>query len=237
MNGKIKKILNIAGILFAVFCIGCTFSLNCSAVGHKGSLELQCKFSEEDEEIILDGDEYIVTKIADFDKNQFSILPQYKNFDCNWNLIISSEYHEKAIQIADYIIPKEYFDYRGIVQKNGKLVFENIGTGLYLVARTYTKNTEYLVDPFLVSIPQVIESEVIYNVVVEPKFSKILDEESSKEEESSDFESAEPSRDISEPSEPFSTGDNTGNRRFLYMGIAVISCVTVIFFLGKKNKL
>ena len=98
MNGKIKKILNIAGILFAVFCIGCTFSLSCSAVGHKGSLELQCKFSEEDEEIILDGDEYIVTKIADFDKNQFSILPQYKNFDCNWNLIISSEYHEKAFE-------------------------------------------------------------------------------------------------------------------------------------------
>lgn len=238
MNGKIRKILNIAGILLVVFCITCLFSPSCYAEENKGSIELQCSFSEEDEDIVFDGDEYAVTKIAGWDNGKFRILPQYKDFDCSWDMIISSEYHEKALQISEYVISKEKFDYSGKTHDGGRLVFKNIDTGLYLVVRTHTdaKNEGYLVDPFLVSVPQFVENEFIYNVVTEPKFSKIPDDESSDEEESSYPESSEPSRDISENSEAFSTGDNSRSfEAVFYMLTGIFSAAAAVFVLGKKN--
>lgn len=56
---------------------------------------------------------------------------------------------------------------------NGTVIFRDLTPGLYLVIRTKPapENTAYTSDPFLVSIPTVVNGTAAYQVVAEPKFS------------------------------------------------------------------
>ena len=56
---------------------------------------------------------------------------------------------------------------------NGTVIFRDLTPGLYLVIRTKpaSENTAYTSDPFLVSIPTVVNGTSAYQVVAEPKFS------------------------------------------------------------------
>ena len=221
-----NKILNIMGIFLVFLSI---FSMPCHAAEQKGSLELDCIF----EELVFDGDEYAVTKIADLDNGKIRMLPEYKAFDCNWNILISSQVHDRAEKIGEYVAENGYFGDRGITKNGGKVIFENMDTGLYLVTRTYTENTEYIVDPFLVSIPQVVDGEVIYRVVVEPKFS-IISEESSGMDKPSEPESSEPSEQ--QDSEPFFTGDKRSWQSLIYILIGAFAVITGILLSDRKLK-
>ena len=222
-----NKILNIMGLFLVFLSI---FSIPCHAAEQKGSLELDCIF----EELVFDGDEYAVTKIADLDNGKIRMLPEYKAFDCNWNILISSQVHDRAEKIGEYVAENGYFGDRGITKNGGKVIFENMDTGLYLVTRTYTENTEYIVDPFLVSIPQVVDGEVIYRVVVEPKFSEVPDEESSGVEKPSEPESSEPSEQ--QDSEPFFTGDKRSWQSLIYILIGAFAVITGILLSDRKLK-
>ena len=53
------------------------------------------------------------------------------------------------------------------------MIFRDLTPGLYLVVRTNPapENTAYTSDPFLVSIPTVVNGTAAYQVVAEPKFS------------------------------------------------------------------
>ena len=161
------------------------------------------------------------------------MLPEYKAFDCNWNILISSQVHDRAEKIGEYVAENGYFGDRGITKNGGKVIFENMDTGLYLVTRTYTENTEYIVDPFLVSIPQVVDGEVIYRVVVEPKFS-IISEESSGMDKPSEPESSEPSEQ--QDSEPFFTGDKRSWQSLIYILIGAFAVITGILLSDRKLK-
>ena len=150
------------------------------------------------------------------------------------DILISSQVHDRAGKIGEYVAEKGYFDDRGITKNGGKVIFENMDTGLYLVTRTYTENTEYIVDPFLVSIPQVVDGEVIYRVVVEPKFSEVPDEESSGVDKPSEPESSEPSEQ--QDSGAFFTGDNRSWQSLIYILIGAFAVITGILLSDGKLK-
>ena len=82
-----------------------------------------------------------------------------------------------------------------------------------------------------------MDGEVIYRVVVEPKFSEVPDEESSGVDKPSEPESSEPS----EPSEQqdsgaFFTGDNRSWQSLIYILIGAVAVITGILLSDGKLK-
>ena len=61
----------------------------------------------------------------------------------------------------------------GTTDQNGSVTLDMNGTGLYLVICTMKTDAVVSFSPFLISLPQIINGEVIYHVISSPKFECI----------------------------------------------------------------
>ncbi len=237
MNRMIVFFLIRAEVLLTVLGLLCLVSLNASAQ-QKGSLELQCTFSEEAEKVLLDGDEYTLTKIAEMTGGEWVTEERFLSFACSWEGLSSSESHEKARQLAGIAAENRYYDRNGVTQ-NGALLFDEIDTGLYLVTRVNVdpKNADFRVDPFLVSIPQVVDEKTVYHVVVEPKFSHLTDGTSIDTEPSPSPGTPESSEPSATSPDPLFTGDSTRAAAVFWLLMAgAFLTAAILLFPGKRKR-
>lgn len=104
---------------------------------------------------------------------QYQTLPAYSFADCDWTQCSASQLREKALQLAPNAQKRKDFAATQQTDANGTVIFRDLTPGLYLVIRTKpaSENTAYTSDPFLVSIPTVVNGTSAYQVVAEPKFS------------------------------------------------------------------
>lgn len=174
---KLNKFLSAAGIILCALCVIVLSVLPVSAAEESGSLTLRCVFSVDDGDRTLQGDEYSLVKIADAAITDSSVtyttLPLFDSYDCDWQNIPASKMNEKAKALAYFCEKNRYYTSSKTTDKNGELKFEKLEIGLYLVARTKVdpSNEDFITDPLLVFIPEYVNDEVIYDVVVTPKFS------------------------------------------------------------------
>ena len=183
MSLKHKRIIT-AGLLAFVFCL--ISFMTPSAHEIKGSLTLQCIFNDNGNKTVLAGDTYGIKQIACSQQNgsvdntdwRYETLSEYKEYDCNWSGLTSMQLREKAAAVCEAVVDKGTYLDKKTTDSNGKLVFDGLEPGLYLIVRTNAVNTSYEFEPSLIFVPQTSEGELIYDVDAEPKFSKKTDTDS-----------------------------------------------------------
>lgn len=101
----------------------------------------------------------------------YNIVDTYRDYDCDWPTTSASERLAIAKELAKVAVPDE----TGVTNKYGKLTFSNLKPGLYLVARTQVApaNQEYILDPYLVTLPIIEDGEVFKDIEVDEKFAHI----------------------------------------------------------------
>ena len=82
---------------------------------------------------------------------------------------------EKAAAVCEAVVNKGTYLEKKTTDSKGKLVFDRLDPGLYLIVRTNAVNTSYEYEPSLIFVPQTSEGELLYDVDAEPKFSKKTD--------------------------------------------------------------
>lgn len=145
-----------------------------------GSIRLDAHYHEDDGSIyFLAGDTYELTLIAhksiddDTLDVTYTIVDAYKDFDCDWVATTASQRLAIAKELAKVAVPDE----TGVTDKNGKLTFDDLKPGLYLIVRSRVaeKNKDYILDPYLVTLPIIEDGDVFEDIEVDEKFARIGD--------------------------------------------------------------
>lgn len=163
-------------VFLLILCLSAVFCLPTAAAALHGSLELRCSIERENNTVLLAGDEYALCMVATLEETQgelqYQTLPAYSFADCDWAQCSASQLREKALQLAPKV--QERKDFAAIQQTDtsGTVIFRDLTPGLYLMIRTKPapENTAYISEPFLVSIPTVVNGTAAYQVVAEPKY-------------------------------------------------------------------
>ena len=137
---KLNKILSAAGIILVTISMLLISVLSAPAAEETGSLRLRCVFSVGDGVRVLPNDEYSLVKIADAvvtdGQVTYTTREAFKSYDCSWTAVSASKMNEKAKALAYYCEKNGYYTASAVTDKCGECVFEELGIGLYLVART-----------------------------------------------------------------------------------------------------
>lgn len=163
-------------VFLLILCLSTVFCLP-AAAALQGSLELRCSIERENNTVLLAGDEYALCMVATLEETQgglqYQTLPAYSFADCDWAQCSASQLREKALQLAPKAQKRKDFAATQQTDASGTVIFRDLTPGLYLVIRTNPapENAAYTSDPFLVSIPTVVNGTAAYQVVAEPKFS------------------------------------------------------------------
>ena len=164
-------------VFLLILCVSTMFCLPTAAAALQGSLELRCSIERENNTVFLARDEYSLCMVATLEESrgelQYQTLPAYSFADCDWTQCSASQLRENALQLAPKAQKRKDFAATQQTDANGTVIFRDLTPGLYLVIRTKPapENTAYTSDPFLVSIPTVVNGTAAYQVVAEPKFS------------------------------------------------------------------
>ena len=164
-------------VFLLILCVSTMFCLPTAAAALQGSLELRCSIERENNTVFLARDEYSLCMVATLEESrgelQYQTLPAYSFADCDWTQCSASQLRENALQLAPKAQKRKDFAATQQTEANGTVIFRDLTPGLYLVIRTKPapENTAYTSDPFLVSIPTVVNGTAAYQVVAEPKFS------------------------------------------------------------------
>ena len=174
MKNKISVVL-ISGLI----CIVCFMytGVNASAKETDCSLTLNCFLNTDDGEKPIVGSEFAVIKVADISITEsntkqiieYQITKRFKEFDCNWNELSFSELHKKAKDISSQVKDSDIVC-RQKTDENGSVKLSIQQTGFYLIICTGNVREDVSFSPFLISLPQIINGDLIYHVISFPKF-------------------------------------------------------------------
>lgn len=139
----------------------------------KGSISVTLK--EKSENVLIDGAEITIYHIGDASiKDNNLVFNKREELTCDVSLDNLKD--TKLVSDIAKCINDNIIKYVGTTD-NGKVTFNNLNQGLYLV--TQTKSTEGYsdIDSFLVAIPKVEDNKWIYNINALPKVDiyKVID--------------------------------------------------------------
>lgn len=159
------KKLSILLLMLFTFCAN-ILSVNALDFTKKGSIEIT--LIEKEEQTKINGAELTIYKIADAEEENHNLAFEYVNelSDCKVSLDnldndnISEEINKCLNDSVKGI---------SLVTEDGKVNFEDLDLGLYLVKQTNKVEGYSVITPYLVMIPRVINDEWTYNVTSKPK--------------------------------------------------------------------
>lgn len=159
------KKLSILLLMLFTFCAN-ILSVNALDFTKKGSIEIT--LIENEEQTKINGAELTIYKIADAKEENHNLVFEYVNelSDCKVSLDnldndnISEEINKCLNDSVKGI---------SLVTEDGKVNFEDLDLGLYLVKQTNKVEGYSVITPYLVMIPRVINDEWTYNVTSKPK--------------------------------------------------------------------
>lgn len=159
------KKLSILLLMLFTFCAN-ILSVNALDFTKKGSIEIT--LIEKEEQTKINGAELTIYKIADAKEENHNLVFEYVSelSDCKVSLDnldndnISEEINKCLNDSVKGI---------SLVTEDGKVNFEDLDLGLYLVKQTNKVEGYSVITPYLVMIPRVINDEWTYNVTSKPK--------------------------------------------------------------------
>lgn len=167
----VKKISYLL-IMFALF-IGFNNIVNAQESNYtidfsrKGSIEIT--LHEETRDSYVEGAEITIYHIADiYNKNNnlaHKFTEQFSGCEVSLEDINKDGLHKEL----EKCITEETTGISDFTDENGKVVFDDLSLGLYLVKQTNKVEGYSVIDTFIANIPVVIDNSWTYDIVAEPK--------------------------------------------------------------------
>ena len=126
----------------------------------------------------FEGENIKLYHVADISENaEYSLHGVFADYSVKVTGTSSqTEWDEMTLTLNSYILADKITpDYEAATDADGKVKFENLSVGLYLVSsvRTESDGTYYVFESFMISLPGVDEnSSWIYDVTAKPKMSE-----------------------------------------------------------------
>lgn len=90
-----------------------------------------------------------------------------------WNLSRSTDYKEAAEKLSSWVTAKKLSAETRMTDADGKLVFEDLNEGIYLIRQKNGKKTYGVIAPFLVCVPMEENGEILYDIHTKTKGEEI----------------------------------------------------------------
>ena len=140
------------------------FIINVNAMGYLGKLTINTEG--------IAGDTFAIQKIASASISgldiTYEIEDDYINYDCDWLSLNTSQLKEKTKELETVSRNNQNYTATGKINESGVCVFTGLEHGLYLVYRL-EGNEDHSVESFLISVPNIIDGVIKYNVSAKPK--------------------------------------------------------------------
>ena len=146
----------------------------------EGSLTLQMQYVSGGKTTPVGGATATAYLVADLDDavNHYTLRDEFASLDVNFDEGLDAQTMDALAQRAADVVSAQKV--QGVAtataDAQGKLAFGSLPNGIYLVLQTAAKGDaeKYTsLTPFLISVPQVTEEGVVYDVVAYPKFAPI----------------------------------------------------------------
>ena len=160
MVKRIKYIL----MLVMTLLLSTNFIINVNAMGYLGKLTINI-------EGFID-DTFAIQKIASASISGLDITyvieDDYINYDCDWLSLNTSRLKEKTKELETVSRNNQNYTATGKTNESGVCAFTGLEPGLYLVYRL-EGNEDHSVESFLISVPNIIDGVIKYDVSAKPK--------------------------------------------------------------------
>lgn len=170
----IKKLGNLlVGVLLCFFLV-CPLKGRAAELETERSCSLTLEYSANGQG--FDGLEIHIYRVAEaFSDGTFELINPYSTYPIKIHGITSQkEWKDVAYTLTSYLNADQVeADQTGKTDGNGKITFEKLKTGIYLIDRVTTKNSKgmYTFESFLLYLPMPTgEGEYEYQVSAKPKF-------------------------------------------------------------------
>ena len=157
---RIKYLL----MLVMTLLLSTNFIINVNAMGYLGKLTINI-------EGFID-DTFAIQKIASASISGLDITyvieDDYINYDCDWLSLNTSRLKEKTKELETVSRNNQNYTATGKTNESGVCAFTGLEPGLYLVYRL-EGNEDHSVESFLISVPNIIDGVIKYDVSAKPK--------------------------------------------------------------------
>lgn len=160
MVKRIKYVL----MLVMTLLLSTNFIINVNAMGYLGKLTIKVEgFAD---------DTFAIQKIASASISGLDITyvieDDYINYDCDWLSLNTSQLKEKTKELETVSRNNQNYTATGKINELGICVFNGLEPGLYLVYRL-EGNKDHSIESFLISVPNIIDGVIKYDVNAKPK--------------------------------------------------------------------
>ena len=157
---RIKYVL----MLVMTLLLSTNFIINVNAMGYLGKLTINTEG--------FAGDTFAIQKIASASISNLDITyvieDDYINYDCDWLSLNTSQLKEKTKELETVSRNNQNYTATGKTNESGICVFTGLEPGLYLVYRL-EGNEDHSVESFLISVPNIVDGVIKYDVSAKPK--------------------------------------------------------------------
>lgn len=151
-------------MLVMTLLLSTNFIINVNAMGYLGKLTINI-------EGFID-DTFAIQKIASASISGLDITyvieDDYINYDCDWLSLNTSRLKEKTKELETVSRNNQNYTATGKTNESGVCAFTGLEPGLYLVYRL-EGNEDHSVESFLISVPNIIDGVIKYDVSAKPK--------------------------------------------------------------------
>lgn len=151
-------------MLVMTLLLSTNFIINVNAMGYLGKLTINTEgFTD---------DTFAIQKIASASISGLDITyvieNDYINYDCDWLSLNTSQLKEKIKELETVSRNNQNYTATGKTNESGICVFNGLEPGLYLVYRL-EGNEDHSVESFLISVPNIVDGVIKYDVSAKPK--------------------------------------------------------------------
>lgn len=151
-------------MLVMTLLLSTNFIINVNAMGYLGKLTINTEgFTD---------DTFAIQKIASASISGLDITyvieDDYINYDCDWLSLNTSQLKEKTKELETVSRNNQNYTATEKTNESGICVFNGLEPSLYLVYRL-EGNEDHSVESFLISVPNIIDGVIKYDVSAKPK--------------------------------------------------------------------
>ena len=154
-------------MLVMTLLLSTNFIIDVNATGYLGKLTINTEgFTD---------DTFAIQKIASASISGLDITyvieNDYINYDCDWLSLNTSQLKEKTKELETVSRNNQNYTATGKINESGICVFTGLDPGLYLVYRL-EGSEDHSVESFLISVPNIFDGVIKYDVSAKPKVLK-----------------------------------------------------------------
>ena len=154
-------------MLVMTLLLSTNFIIDVNAMGYLGKLTINTEgFTD---------DTFAIQKIASASISGLDITyvieNDYINYDCDWLSLNTSQLKEKTKELETVSRNNQNYTATGKINESGICVFTGLDPGLYLVYRL-EGSEDHSVESFLISVPNIFDGVIKYDVSAKPKVLK-----------------------------------------------------------------